>query len=107
LAGPLRHSTGDCPGVYILGRVVDAAGNPLTGVRLWLVDEWGNESTAQVKTAPGEAGRYDFPLFGPPRRYFLSVVDASGHPISPRIEIRHGLDANSQAACHWADWQRR
>jgi len=107
LARPVRHSTGDCPGSYILGQVTDQNSQPLPGVRLWLVDEYGNQAETVTKSGQGDAGHYDFPLFGPPRRFYLSVVDGSGHPISPRVEVPHGVGANSQATCHWVDWQRR
>jgi hypothetical protein len=107
LARPVRHSTGDCPGSYILGQVTDRSANPLPGTRLWLVDEYGNQATTTTKTGATDAGRYDFPLFGPPRRFFLSVVDAAGQPISLRMEIPHGIAPNAQATCHWVDWQRR
>ncbi len=106
LARPLRHSTGDCPGSYVLGSVADAAGRPLPDVRLTLVDEWGNTATAVSKSAAGELGRYDFPLFGA-RRYYLTVVDSAGRPLSARIEIAHGIGPNAAATCHWADWRRR
>ena len=107
LARPVRDSAGDCPGAYILGVVTDQAGSGLASVSLWLVDEYGNQDTKTTKSAAGEVGRYDFPLFGPPRRFYLTVVDASGHPISPRVEVLHGLGASAQASCHWVDWQRR
>ena len=105
-ARPVRHSVGDCPGNYILGAVTDRGGEPLPDVRLLLVDEYGN---AETKTTKGgaDAGRYDFPIFGPPRRFYLSVVDSSTRPISPRIEIPYGVGADAQATCHWADWQRQ
>ena len=106
LARPVRHSTGDCPGTYILGLVTDRGGRPLPDVRLLLADEYGNQEV-KVTKAGSDAGRYDFPLFGPPRRFYLSVTDAGGRPISPRIEIAHGVGADAQAQCHWADWQRR
>jgi hypothetical protein len=106
MARPVRHSSGDCPGNYIQGTVSDRAGRPLPDVRLLLADEYGNQEVQVTKTG-SDAGRYDFPLFGPPRRFYLSVVDASGRPISPKIEIPHGVGANPQAQCHWADWQRQ
>ncbi len=106
LARPLRHSTGDCPGSYILGLVTDRGGAPLSDVRLLLADEYGNQEV-QVTKAGSDAGRYDFPLFGPPRQFYLSVADSDGYPLSPRIEISHGLGADAQATCHWADWQRQ
>lgn len=107
LAQEVRHSSGDCPGAYILGRVTDAQGRPLANVRLRLADEYGNQQTQVSKSGAGEAGRYDFPLFGPPRRFYLSVVDAQGRRLSPEVEIPHGVGLAAQATCHWADWRRR
>jgi hypothetical protein len=105
-ARPVRHSSGDCPGSYILGQVTDRSGTPLPDVRLLLVDEYGNQ---EIKVTKGgaDAGRYDFPVFGPPRRFYLSVVDGNSRPISPRIEIPHGVGADAQGTCHWADWRRQ
>jgi hypothetical protein len=103
----VRHTAGDCPGAYILGHVTDAQGAPLANVRLRLTDEYGNQQTQTTKSGAGEVGRYDFPLFGPPRRFYLSVVDAQDRPLSPVIEIPHGVGAAPQATCHWADWRRR
>jgi hypothetical protein len=106
LSKPVRHSTGDCPGNYILGLVSAPSGNPLSDVRLLLVDEYGNQEI-QVTKAGADVGRYDFPIFGPPRRFYLTVVDAGTRPISPRIEIPHGVGAGAQATCHWVDWRRQ
>lgn len=107
LLAPVRHSSGDCPGNYILGQVQDGAGNPLPNVTLHLSDEYGNQQRQVTKSSAGEMGRYDFPLFGPARRFYLSVVDAANQPLSPVIEIPHGMGAFAQASCHGADWQRR
>ncbi len=107
LARPVRHSSGDCPGSYILGRVTEAQGGPLANARLKLSDEYGNQQVQTTKTGASEVGRYDFPLFGAPRRFYLSVVDAQGRPLSPAIEVPHGVGASPQATCHWVDWQQR
>lgn len=107
LARPVRYSAGDCPGTYILGQVTDRAGNPLPDVRLYLVDQYGNAATAVSKSSAGDAGRYDFPIGGPARRFFLTVIDAGGQQLSPREEIGFGLAPNPQATCFWADWVRR
>ena len=97
---------GDCPGNYILGVVTDRGGIPLPDVRLRLVDEYSNGELKVTKEG-ADAGRYDFPIFGPPRRFFLTVVDGSTRPISPRIEIQYGVGADARTSCHWADWQRQ
>ena len=107
LARPVRDSSGDCPGNYVLGQVTDRAGNGLPDVRLHLVDEYGHEATKITKSGVGEMGRYDFPLFGAPRRFYLTVVDATGNALSASVEIPHGVGANPTATCHWVDWQRR
>ncbi|PKO22760.1 MAG: hypothetical protein CVU38_07550 [Chloroflexi bacterium HGW-Chloroflexi-1] len=107
LARPMRHSSGDCPGSYVLGQVTDRAGNGLPDVRLRLVDEYGNWDTKVTKSGAGEVGRYDFPLFGAPRRFYLTVVDASGNALSAPVEIPHGVGANPGATCHWVDWRQQ
>lgn len=107
LARPVRHSAGDCPGTYILGQVTDRAGNPLPDVRLYLVDQYGNAATAVSKSGASDAGRYDFPIGGPARRFFLTVIGADGRQLSPQVEIGYGLAPDPQATCHWVDWTRR
>ncbi len=106
--GPITHTKvgGDCPGDSIRGRVTDRQGNPLAGVRLWLLDEYGNEAFAVSKREQVDLGKYDFPLFGPPRTFYLVVLDSSGHPDSPRVEIIHKRSPNEDANCHYVNWQR-
>ena len=86
--------------------MTDRSGAPLPDVRLRLVDEYGNEEF-KITKGGADAGRYDFPIFGPPRRFFLSVVDGSTRPNSPQIEVPHGVGADAQAQCHWVDWRRQ
>jgi len=107
LARAVRYSNGDCPGTYALGTVTDRAGNPLAGVRLYLVDEYGNEATAVTKPGPGDTGRYDFPMGGPPRRFSMTVVDEAGNPLSAGVEILHELPPQEGQNCRWVDWRRR
>lgn len=111
LARPVRASTGDCPGmpglVYVLGQVTDRAGSPLAEVRLKLVDEYGNVAFAVSKASQADLGRYDFPVTGPARRLYLSVVDAAERPLSAEVEIRYGLAPTAEATCHWVDWRRK
>lgn len=107
VAQSVRHSAGDCGGSYVLGQVTDRGGSSLSGVRLKLVDEYGNPASAITKAGQADLGRYDFPLFGPPRRFYLTVVDAAGQPLSADVEIRHGLPPHADATCHWVDWRRQ
>jgi hypothetical protein len=48
-----------------------------------------------------------FLLLGPPQRFCLGVVDFGGRPMSARFEDPHGVGADAQATCHWADWRRQ
>ena len=54
LSRPVDHSTGDCPGVYILGRITDRQGNVSPDVTLRLTDEYGNQQTQNSKTVASE-----------------------------------------------------
>ncbi len=106
-AGAVRHSSGDCPGIYILGTVTDRQGRPLADVRLKLTDEYGNTDVKTTKSVANDVGRYDFPIFGPARRFYLSIIGAQGEPLSPTVEIPHGLDPVAQATCHHVNWKER
>lgn len=106
LARSVRYSNGDCPGTYALGTVTDRSGAPIAGVRLSLVDEYGNAATAVTKPGPGDTGRYDFPMGGPPRRFYMTVVDEAGRALSPRVEILHDLPPQQGNGCRWVDWRR-
>lgn len=106
-AGEVRHSTGDCPGPSIRGAVRDASGNLQAGVRLWRYDQWGNEQTVETKIADADVGQYDFPLGDTANIHYVQVVDASGVPVSPVIEVEHRQGDALDATCHWLDWIRR
>jgi hypothetical protein len=106
LARPVRYTSGDCPGTYALGVATDRNGNPLPGIRLSLVDEYGNASTALTKPGPGDTGHYDFPMGGPARRFYISIVDDAGHALSPQVEILHDLAPEEGKTCRWVDWRR-
>jgi hypothetical protein len=107
LTQAVRHTSGDCGGRYIRGTVVDKSGRALPDIRVVLVDEFGNSEAKLTKGSGADAGHYDFPVFGPARRFFLNVLDPSGRPLSPQIEIQDGLGPNAQATCHWVDWTRQ
>ena len=51
--------------------------------------------------------RYDFPIFGAPRRFYVSVADAAGRQASPQVEVAHKVGQQAGANCHWVDWVRR
>lgn len=106
--GTVRSSLGDCGGILVLGLVTDRNGMPLPGVRLRLVDEYQNEAFAVTKTGEADQGRYDFPVSGPARRFFITIVDERASPLSQPVSIDFYGDApDAQATCYRIDWQAR
>ncbi len=108
LARPLRNTVGGCGGNPLIeGLVTDRSGSPIPGVRLHLTDEFNSvRDTRPSKSEAVDLGRYDFPLFGPSRRYFVQVVDAAGRPISAVVEVDQGVGSDPGATCHEVDWQQ-
>jgi hypothetical protein len=103
LAQPVTHHR-DCPGNYIIGRVLNAAGGPVAGVRLTMVDQWGNRAEAVSKSGASDYGNYDFLLNPFANRYTVTVVDGSGRPISPPVTVDHLQSAGGNAPCHTVVW---
>jgi hypothetical protein len=105
--GDLAHGNQDCTGPSIRGIVRDVSGNALPGVRLWRYDQWGNQQTVETKSGAADLGQYDFPLGDTANIHYVQIVDASGSPISPSVEVLHGQGDAADAFCHWLDWVRR
>jgi hypothetical protein len=95
----------DCPGHYILGAVLGRNGAPMSGVRIGIVDEWGNRADAVSKSGANDAGRYDFPINNFPNRYTLTVLDGSGAAISAPVTVEHLQGYGGSATCHTVVWQ--
>ena len=94
-----------CPGQYIVGAVLSRAGSPLPGVRIVMVDEWGNRADAVTKSGANDAGQYDFPINNIPNRYTLTVVDASGGAVSAPATVEHLQGYGGTEPCHTVVWQ--
>jgi hypothetical protein len=103
LAQPVTHHR-DCPGTYIMGRVLNAAGGPVAGVRLTMVDQWGNRAEAVSKSGAADYGAYDFLLNPFANRYTITVVDGSGRPISAPVTVDHLQGSGGDAPCHTVIW---
>ncbi|MEA3335460.1 MAG: hypothetical protein U9R25_06080 [Chloroflexota bacterium] len=93
-----------CPGCpkahgYITGRVVDVAGNPLSGVRLVCFNDWHRYPVVASKGG----GEYDFPILQAEAVWFVVVVDEHDQPLSEEVPVRF----NPQEACWYRlEWQR-
>lgn len=94
-----------CDGFYIFGYVRDGAGNPLPGLRIRVVSEFGTEiPPATSKVDP--PGWYDV-LISPQRAlWYVQIVDASNAPLSPTVEILNtGAFVDGREACwHQVDF---
>jgi penicillin-binding protein 1C len=90
-----------CPGNYVMGMVVNAAGAPIANVRLAMTDGWGNQSFAVSKSGQNDYGMFDFPIYGDgPQNLQLAVVDSNNNPIGAPVLVPHRMDAASDTPCH-------
>jgi hypothetical protein len=93
-----------CPGCprapgYITGRVVDAGGNPLPGVRLVCYNDWHRYPVVGSKGG----GEYDFPILQAEATWYVVILDEADRPISSEAPVHF----NPLEACWYRlDWQR-
>ena len=104
LAEPVSHHD-SCPGEYIVGRVMDGSGQPLAGIHIALVDQWGNRADAVSKDGATDYGQYDFPLNHVENEYTLTVVDAQGQAASLPVTVDHLQGSGGDAPCHSVIWR--
>ena len=91
----------NCPGNYVTGAVTDAQNNPLAGVRLTYVDQWGNRATTMSKNGPTDYGQFDFGISsGSPHEIYITIVNDTGIEISNTAVIQHRQGENPDLPCH-------
>ncbi|MEZ4614338.1 MAG: hypothetical protein R2867_02325 [Caldilineaceae bacterium] len=89
MAAPIVHDN-NCPGQYVMGRVINGAGEPVAGVWIKMNDQWGNEATTVSKSGAIDYGLFDFPIpSGALTNYtspcWVRVASQSAPPILFRI----------------------
>lgn|GEM_PF-4836697 len=100
LAGPVIHDA-NCPGSYVMGRMVNADGAPVAGITVYLRDEWGNYAYTTSKSGASDYGQFDFPIpAAAPHQLYLTIVDGNGNQISPAFAIPHKQGEAGDAPCH-------
>lgn len=95
------HPCPSCPRApaYIVGRVTDAAGNGLAGVRLVCYNEWHRYPVVASKGG----GEYDFPIIQADTTWTVVIVDQNDQPISPESPVPFEL----AVSCRYIlDWRR-
>lgn len=98
----------NCPGNYIMGRVLNRQGAPVGGVVVQMVDQWGNRATAVSKSGAADAGQFDFPIYSGSRlELSLTVMGPDGAPASPTIMLRYPPESGDARCYHlvWRDAQ--
>lgn len=79
--------------------MVDAAGNPLPGVRLACYNDWYRYPVVTSK----DGGEYDVAVSQGLTTWFVVVLDQEDRPISPEVAVPF----NPTEACRYIlDWRR-
>jgi hypothetical protein len=79
--------------------VLDAAGNPVAGVRLVCYNEWHRYPVVASKAG----GEYDFPVTQADTTWYVFVLNQADELISPEVPVPFNL----QESCRYIlDWQR-
>ncbi|MFN3981602.1 MAG: hypothetical protein ACK4SA_14590, partial [Caldilinea sp.] len=101
------NTDNNCPGNYVMGRVLDRNGVAIAGVAVQMVDQWGNRATAFTKGDP-DAGMFDLPIYsGSQLELSLTVLGADGSPASPTVTLRYPPEDGALRCYHlvWRDVQ--
>jgi penicillin-binding protein 1C len=107
LAAPVVHNN-ECPGQYVMGRIVNGAGAPIAGVAVKMRDQWGNETVAVSKSGAIDFGLFDFPIpSGAPHELYLTVLGEGGAPASATVTIFHRQGEGGDFSCHHVVFQSR
>jgi hypothetical protein len=102
-AGPAQPDPSHpCPGcplapAYIVGCVLDAAGNPLAGVRLVCYNEWHRYPVVASKAG----GDYDFAITQAETTWYVVVLDQADQPLSPEVAVRFDPHETCRYILNW------
>ncbi len=107
LTQPVVHNDA-CPGNYIMGTILNAAGGPVPGITVAARDEWGNTAQAVSKSGAADFGRFDLPVHSStPHTIYVTVLDGSGNAISPSVPVEHNKGEEGTGSCHHVVFQDR
>ena len=90
----------------MMGRILNGQGGPVAGVRVRMLDGWGNYYESMSKSGSADFGIFDFPLYSDtPQDLRITVLDGSGNPISPTVTVPHNRSEESSFPCHFVVMQ--
>jgi hypothetical protein len=91
-----------CGGDYVLGSVYNASGQLVQAVAVVYNDDFGNRNYAAAVN-----GAYRFPVsaVGASHNIYISLVDATGNPVSGTVTVPHRQGGASDLGCHYVIWQ--
>jgi hypothetical protein len=97
----VAHDT-SCGGDYVLGSVYNASGQLVQAVAVVYNDDFGNRNYAAAVN-----GAYRFPISaaGNAHNIYISLVDATGNPVSATVTVPHRQGGASDLGCHYVIWQ--
>lgn len=79
-----------CTGAAIFGYFRDAAGKPVAGARVKVYNQYLQDNNISAPSKPvgaTDAGYYDFVINPKPSLWNVVVVDGTGAPISPEVQV--------------------
>lgn len=100
-ASTVAHDS-SCGGDYVLGSVYNASGQLVQAVAVIYNDDFGNTNYAAAVN-----GAYRFPVAaaGSAHNIYISLVDATGTPVSGTMTVPHRQGGASDLGCHYVIWQ--
>jgi hypothetical protein len=100
-AAGVAHDS-SCGGDYVLGSVYNASGQLIQAVAVVYSDDMGNRTVAAAVN-----GAYRFPVMSAQSSHniYISLVDATGNPVSGTVTVPHRQGGGSDLGCHYVIWQ--
>jgi hypothetical protein len=98
--GVVRNEQDCSKGGLIGGRVYDAGGGGLSGVAVYLYNDFTYAHTLHTE-GQSQPGKYEFAMGSDADVFHLVIVDGAGNPLSPVVDIDYHPDCSQHV-----DWQR-
>jgi|GEM_PF-4725689 len=102
-----QYPYSSCSGEQVVGTVIDASTNPLPGVLLKYVDQWGNELSVITGGSFSDYGLFTFDIpVETSHQIYITIVNDGGNPVSNTAVIDHKQADNVGYLCHYLVFRR-